>query len=233
MAYQRILLKLSGEALMGTQASGIAPDRLAFYAAELAQVHANHTSISIVVGGGNFWRGAQTADVPRVQSDSMGMQATVMNGLALQSALAQQGVRSSVLSSIAAGPACEPYSPTKARQRLAQDEVVICTGGLGIPYFTTDSAASIRALEVGAEVLLKGTRVDGVYTADPQLDPEAERIPKLTFQEAYERKLRVMDMTAFTLCADNRLPVIVFSINQAGHLASIVQGASIGTLLHV
>ena len=233
MVYQTILLKLSGEALMGTQQGGIAPERLAFYAAELAKVYTRGVAIGVVVGGGNFYRGAQTTAIPRVQGDYMGMLATTMNGLALQSALEKEGVISSVLSSLAAGPVCGLYSPAKARQCLAQGQVVICTGGLGSPYFTTDSAASVRALELGAEVLLKGTRVDGVYTADPRVDPTAQRIGQLTFREAYDRQLQVMDMTAFTLCADNHLPVIVFDVNQPGHLARIVQGDKVGTLLHV
>lgn len=231
MAYQKVLLKLSGEALMGTQAAGIASDKLAFYAHEIAQVHALGIALGVVVGGGNFYRGVQQQAIPRVQGDYMGMLATVMNGVALQSALKEKAVPSKLFSSLAVGPICDQYSPVKAQKSLAKGRVVIFTGGLGCPYFTTDSAASVRALDMEAEVLLKGTRVDGVYTADPALDPTAQRLSKVTFQEAYERRLQVMDMTAFTLCAEHALPVIVFDINQPGYLLRIVQGEPLGTLI--
>lgn len=231
MAYRSILLKLSGEALKGSQTHGISPKILDFYASELAQAQSLGIAIGIVIGGGNFYRGAEEASIARVPGDYIGMLATAMNGLALQSALKKKGIASHVMSSLVSAPLCEPYNQQKALQYLAQKELVIFVGGLGHPYFTTDSAASLRALEIGADVLLKGTNVDGIYSADPRKDATAERYDKVSFQEVRRRKLRVMDMTAFTLCAENKLPIIVFDINRPGNLSKVVRGEAVGTLV--
>ena len=234
MSYQRILLKLSGEALIGTQATAISPQQLAFYAQEIQKVHSLNVAVSVVIGGGNIYRGADQASkmgIPRVQGDYMGMLATVINGLALQSALDKVSVPSRVMSSWPMGPVCEPYSQSRALEHLEKRKVIIFVGGLGSPYFSTDSAASVRALEINAQVLLKGTQVDGIYTADPKHDPSAQRLTRVTFQEAYQKQLRVMDLTAFALCAENNLPIIVFDVHQPGHLCGVVQGEKLGTIV--
>lgn len=230
--YQKILLKLSGEALKGTQTHGILPEQLGFYASELALACDLGVSIGIVIGGGNFYRGAQETGIARVPGDYMGMMATIMNGVALQGALESKGVASTVMSALVDAPLCEPYSQRRALQCLAQGELVIFVGGLGTPYFTTDSAASIRALEIGADVLLKGTSVDGVYTADPKQDAMAQRYDRVSFQEVQDKQLRVMDATAFTLCAENGMPIVVFDVNRPGNLCHVIQGKALGTLIH-
>ena len=235
MSYQRILLKLSGEALLGTQTASISPQQLTFYAEEIQKVHTLDVEMGIVIGGGNIYRGgeqAQKMGISRVQGDHMGMLATIINGLALHSALEQLNVPSCVMSSWPIASICEPYSQRQALNQLAQGKVLIFVGGLGSPFFTTDSAASVRALEINAQVLLKATSVDGIYTADPKTHPSAQRLPQITFQEAYQQRLRVMDLTAFALCAENNLPIIVFDICQPNHLLKIVQGAKLGTIVH-
>ncbi len=233
MKYQKAILKLSGEALLGEDLSTIDHGKLAFFSEEISKAATLGVSLGIVIGGGNIFRGAQTSGlgVPRVRGDYMGMLATVINGLALQSALEQCGVVARMMSSIAIKPICELYTPERAKAHWNKGHIVILTGGLGQAYFTTDSAASLRALEMGAEVILKGTKVDGIYTDDPIKNPSAVRLDHLSFQEAYEQKLRIMDMTAFTLCEEQRLPIVVFNAHTPGHLFRLLQGATIGTLV--
>ncbi len=232
--YKRILLKLSGEALMGNQQFGIDPVRLENYTKEIRAVKELGTEIAIVIGGGNIFRGVQAEEsgIDRVQGDYMGMLATVINGMALQSALEKAGLYTRLMSGINMEQVCEPYIKRRAVRHLEKGRIVIFGAGTGNPYFTTDSAASLRAIEVQADVVLKGTRVDGVYTADPEKDPTATRYTKLSFQEAYEKGLNIMDMTAFTLCQENKLPIIVFDMNKSGNLLSIAQGNEAGTLIN-
>ncbi len=232
--YKRILLKLSGEALMGNQQFGIDPVRLESYTKEIRRVKDLGTEIAIVIGGGNIFRGVQAEEsgIDRVQGDYMGMLATVINGMALQSALEKAGLYTRLMSGINMEQVCEPYIKRRAVRHLEKGRIVIFGAGTGNPYFTTDSAASLRAIEVQADVVLKGTRVDGVYSADPEKDPNATRYTKLSFQEAYEKGLNIMDMTAFTLCQENKLPIIVFDMNKSGNLLSIVQGDEAGTLIN-
>lgn len=233
MKYKRILLKLSGEALMGSQQYGIDPVRLNQYAAEIKEVAARGVEVSIVIGGGNIFRGvqAEASGIERVQGDYMGMLATVINGMALQSALESMGTYTRLMSGINMEQVCEPFIRRRAIRHLEKGRIVIFGAGIGNPYFTTDSTASLRAIEIQADVVLKGTRVDGVYTADPEKDPSAKRYSELTFQEAYEKNLNVMDMTAFTLCMENGLPIIVFDMNKPGNLLKILEGEKAGTLI--
>lgn len=233
MKYKRILLKLSGESLMGSQAYGIDPSRLAEYAEQIAAVVKEGCQVGIVIGGGNIFRGLQGAakGMDRIQGDYMGMMATVINSMALQSALEEKGVKASLLSGLAIDPICEKMSSRRAIELLETGWVVIMAAGTGNPFFTTDSGAALRAVEIRAEVLLKGTRVDGVYTADPEKDPTAVKYTELTFDEAYEKKLKIMDLTAFTLCQENRVHIYVFDMDTPGNLAKVVNGDSIGTLI--
>jgi len=233
MKYKRILLKLSGEALMGSKPYGIDPVQLDQYSAEIKKVAESKTELAIVIGGGNIYRGveAEKSGIDRVQGDYMGMLATVLNGMALQSALEKQGVFTRLMSGIKMEQICEPFIRRRAIRHLEKGRIVIFGAGTGNPYFTTDSAASLRAIEISAEVVLKGTRVDGVYTADPEKDPSATRFSNISFQEVYQKGLNVMDMTAFTLCQENNLPIIVFDMNKPGNLFKLVQGEEVGTLI--
>lgn len=234
MKYNRILLKLSGESLMGKQNYGIDPDRLQQYAEEIKQVHLSGVEIAIVIGGGNIFRGVQAegAGIDRVQGDYMGMLATVINAMALQSSLEKNGIFTRLMSGLKMEQVCEPFIRRRAVRHLEKKRIVIFGAGLGNPYFTTDSTASLRAVEIEADVVLKGTRVDGVYTADPEKDPNATKYEQVSFQEVYKKGLNVMDMTAFTLCQENNLPIIVFDMNKPGNLKSLVEGNKVGTLIN-
>jgi len=234
MKYQRILLKLSGEALMGDQQYGIDPDRLQQYAQEIKRVKDTGVEIAIVIGGGNIFRGVQAekSGMDRVQGDYMGMLATVINAMALQSALEKYGLYTRLMSGIKIEQVCEPFIRRRAVRHLEKGRVVIFGAGIGNPYFTTDSTASLRAIEIEADVVLKGTRVDGVYSADPEKDPSATRFSNITFTEVYQKGLNVMDMTAFTLCQENNLPIIVFDMNKPGNLYNLLSGQSVGTLIN-
>ena len=233
MKYKRILLKLSGEALMGAKQFGIDNDRLKQYAEEIKQIVESRVEVAIVVGGGNIFRGVQAAEggMERTQGDYMGMLATVINSMALQSALESCGVDTRLQSAIELKQIAEPFIRRRAVRHLEKGRVVIFGGGTGNPFFTTDSAASLRAIEIDADVILKGTRVDGIYTADPEKDPNATRYDRITFGEVYEKGLKVMDMTAITLCNENKLPIVVFNMNKAGNLKRIVSGEDVGTLV--
>lgn len=233
MAYKRILLKLSGEALMGDKQFGIDHAILNHYATEIKSVIDSGTEVAIVIGGGNIYRGIQATEggFDRVQGDYMGMMATVINSMALQSVLENHGVQTRLQSAIEMKEVAEPFIRRKAVRHLEKGRVVIFGAGTGNPYFTTDTAASLRAIEIEADVILKGTKVDGIYSADPRKDPNAVRYEKVSFTEVYEKNLNVMDMTAFTLCNENKLPIIVFDINTAGNLKRIVAGESVGTLV--
>ncbi len=235
MKYKRILLKLSGESLAGNTGQGFDTGMLALYADEIKRAVELGTQVAVVLGGGNIFRGLKGNNIgtDRVQGDYMGMLATVINSLALQSALQSVGVKSKVLSGLPVEPVAEKVSGPKAISKLEKGEVVIIAGGTGNPFFTTDSAAALRAIEIHADVLLKGTRVDGVYTADPEKDPTATKFNTLTFDEAYNKGLNIMDMTAFTLCIENKMPVIVFDVHKAGNLQKILNGDICGTLIHV
>jgi uridylate kinase len=233
MKYKRILLKLSGEALMGEQNFGIDPNRLQQYTHEIKKVKDMGVEIAIVIGGGNIFRGVQAekSGMDRVQGDYMGMLATLINAMALQSALEQAGMYTRLMSGIKIESVCEPFIRRRAIRHLEKGRIVIFGAGIGNPYFTTDSTASLRAIEIEAEVVLKGTRVDGVYSADPEKDPSATKYETITFHEVYEKNLNVMDMTAFTLCQENNLPIIVFDMNKDGNLHELVKGEKIGTLI--
>lgn len=233
MKYKRILLKLSGESLMGEDNYGIDPNRLQKYAEEIKKVSDLGVEIAIVIGGGNIYRGVQAekTGIDRVQGDYMGMLATLINAMALQSALEQNGMFTRLMSGIKVESVCEPFIRRRAIRHLEKGRIVIFGAGIGNPYFTTDSTASLRAIEIEAEVVLKGTRVDGVYTADPEKDKTATKYNSLSFQEAYEKNLNIMDMTAFTLCQENNLPIIVFDMNKDGNLMKLAQGEKIGTLI--
>ncbi len=233
MKYKRILLKLSGEALMGSRQYGIDPKRLNEYAEEIKSIVEKKVEIAIVIGGGNIFRGLSGASegTDRMQGDYMGMLATVINGMALQSALDKTGLKTKLLSGIAIDPVAESMSGRKASEYLANGNVVIISGGTGNPFFTTDTASALRAVEIHADVILKGTRVDGVYTVDPEKDKNAKKYNTLTFDEAYSKNLKIMDMTAFTLCRENDLPIIVFDMNTKGNLKKVVAGEDIGTLV--
>jgi uridylate kinase len=231
--FQRVLLKLSGEALEGGQGYGIDPVRLSEYAAEIKSVVDEGIQVAIVIGGGNIFRGlAGTSEgMDRVQGDYMGMLATVINSMAIQAALERLGVKVKLLSGLAIEPICDAMSRRKAIAHLSKGEVVVIAAGTGNPYFTTDSASALRAIEIGADAILKGTRVDGVYTADPEKDVTATKFETLTFAEAYEKGLKIMDLTAFTLCRENKMPIIVFNMNQQGNLLKIIKGEAIGTVV--
>jgi uridylate kinase len=231
--YRRILLKLSGEALMGNKAFGIDPERINQYAEEVKAIHARGVQVAIVIGGGNIFRGLQAADsgIERAQGDYMGMLATVINGMALQSALENVGLFTRLMSAIHMEEVAEPYIRRRAIRHLEKNRVVIFGAGTGNPYFTTDTAAALRAVEIEADVILKGTRVDGVYTADPEKDASAQRYETVTFREALGKGLRVMDMTAFALCEENRLPIVVFDMNKRGNLSRLLEGHDVGTLV--
>ncbi len=233
MKYKRILLKLSGEALMGSQQYGIDPKRLSDYASEIKSITDQKVQVAIVIGGGNIFRGMAgvATGVDRVQGDYMGMLATVINSMALQAALEKKGMKTKLLSGIAIEPVAEAMSRRKAISHLEKGEVVIISGGTGNPFFTTDSASALRAVEIKADVILKGTRVDGVYTADPEKHPDAVKYDTLTFDEAYQKGLHIMDLTAFTLCRENDLPIIVFDMNTNGNLLKVVSGDKVGTLI--
>ena len=233
MKYKRILLKLSGESLMGNKQFGIDHDRLTEYAAQIKEVAAMGVEVAIVIGGGNIFRGiqAEAGGMDRVQGDYMGMLATVINSMALQSSLEKAGVETRLQSAIKMEQICEPFIRRKAVRHLEKNRVVIFGAGTGNPYFTTDTAATLRAIEIEADVVLKGTRVDGIYTADPEKDKNATKYDTISFEEVYAKGLEVMDMTAFTLCKENNLPIIVFDMNKKGNLKRLVDGEKVGTLV--
>jgi len=234
MKYKRVLLKLSGEALMGEKEFGIDHYRLKQYADDIKTVVENGVEMAIVIGGGNIFRGVgnDAEDViDRVQGDYMGMLATVINSMALQSALEKIGVNTRLQSAIKMEQICEPYIKRRAVRHLEKGRVVIFGAGTGNPYFTTDTAASLRAIEIEADVILKGTRVDGIYNSDPEKNKDAIKYQTVTFDEVYEKGLNVMDMTAFTLCNENKVPIIVFDMNKSGNLIRVIEGQSVGTLV--
>ncbi len=234
MIYKRILLKLSGESLMGAGQYGIDEVRLAEYAAQIKEVAQMGVQIGIVIGGGNFFRGLSGASkgFDRVKGDQMGMLATVMNSLALSSALEATGVKARVLTAIRMEPIGEFYSKQKAIETLERGEIAIFSAGTGNPYFTTDTGSSLRAIEIEADVMLKGTRVDGIYTADPEKDPNATKFTDITYDEIYNRNLKVMDLTATTMCKENNMPIYVFDMDAVGNLKKVISGEKIGTLVH-
>ena len=234
MKYNRVLLKLSGEALMGSGNYGIDPNRLSAYASEIKSVVDSNAQVAIVIGGGNIYRGmrAENMGIDRVQGDYMGMLATVINGMALQAALEGIGVDTRLQTAIKMEQIAEPYIKRRATRHLEKGRVVIFGAGTGNPYFTTDTAATLRAIEIGADAILKGTRVDGIYTADPENDSAAKKYDKISFSEVYEKGLNVMDLTAFTLCNENKLPIVVFDMNKPGNLKSVILGKEeVGTLV--
>ncbi|MCE2709058.1 MAG: uridylate kinase [Bacteroidota bacterium] len=235
MKYKRILLKLSGESLMGEKKYGIDPNILQQYAEEIKKVKDLGVEIAIVIGGGNIFRGVQAekSGIDRVQGDYMGMLATLINAMALQSALEQIGLYTRLMSGIKIESVCEPFIRRRAIRHLEKGRIVIFGAGIGNPYFTTDSTAALRAIEIESDVVLKGTRVDGVYSADPEKDANATKYHHISFTEVYEKNLNVMDMTAFTLCQENNLPIIVFDMNAEGNLSRLVNGEKIGTLITV
>jgi uridylate kinase len=231
--YKRILLKLSGESLMGNKNFGLDSDVLSQYAQDVKQIVDLGVQVAIVIGGGNIYRGMSEAEtgIERAQGDYMGMLATVINGMAVQSALEKAGVYTRLQSAIKMESVAEPYIRRRAMRHLEKGRVVIFGAGTGNPYFTTDTAGSLRAIEIKAEIILKGTRVDGIYTADPEKDPTATRFDTISFQDCISKNLRVMDMTAFTLCMENNLPILVFNMNKPGNLLSVVSGQGVGTLV--
>ena len=235
MKYKRILLKLSGEALMGDKQFGIDNKRLMQYANDIKQISDLKVEIGIVIGGGNIFRGVQAekGGMDRTQGDYMGMLATMINSMALQSALESIGLYTRLQSAIEMKQIAEPYIKRKAVRHLEKGRIVIFGAGTGNPFFTTDSAASLRAVEIDCDVILKGTRVDGVYDTDPEKNPDATKYDTLTFDEAYEKKLKIMDMTAFTLCKENQIPVIVFDMNSSGNLKKVILGDNVGTLVTI
>ena len=232
--FNRILLKLSGESLMGKQSYGIDPERLADYARQIKEIHEMGIQIGIVIGGGNIFRGLTGSQkgFDRVKGDQMGMCATVINALALSSALGAIGVKTKVLTAIRMEPIGEFYSKWKAIEALENGYVCIFSAGTGSPYFTTDTGSSLRGIEIEADVMLKGTRVDGVYTADPEKDPQAEKFTKITYKEVLQRGLKVMDLTAICMCQDNHLPIYVFNMDVVGNLKKVLDGEEIGTLVY-
>jgi len=235
MKYKRVLLKLSGEALLGSQQYGIDPVRLEQYANEIKAINELGVEVAVVIGGGNIFRGVQAGEsgIDRVQGDHMGMLATLINGLGLQSCLEKVGLKTRLMSGLNIEQVCENFIKRRAVRHLEKGRIVIFGAGTGNPYFTTDSAASLRAIEIQADVVLKGTRVDGIYTADPEKEPTATKYDALTFKEAIEKGLKVMDMTAFTLCEENELPIVVFDMNKEGNLSKLINGEKVGTLVHV
>lgn len=233
IAFKRILLKLSGESLMGDKQYGLDEKRLGEYAQQIAEIAQMGVQVGIVIGGGNIFRGLSGASkgFDRVQGDQMGMLATVINSLALNSAFQSIGVRSRVLTAIRMEPIGEFYSKQKAIAALNDGEIVILSGGTGNPFFTTDTGSSLRAIEIEADVMLKGTRVDGIYTADPEKDPNAVKFEEITYDEIYNRNLKVMDLTATTMCKENNMPIYVFDMDTPGNLKKVLQGEKIGTLV--
>ena len=231
MKYNRILLKLSGESLMGGQSYGISPEMLEQYVKDIKTVVEKKVQVSIVIGGGNIFRGLSGAakGMDRVQGDYMGMLATLINSMALQAELEKQGVKTELLSGLAIEPICKEMSRRRAIEAMEEGKVVIIGGGSGNPFFTTDTASALRAVEIKADVILKGTREDGVYTADPEKDPTATKYTTLSYQEALTKKLKIMDLTAFALCEENDLPIYVFDMNKVGNLLKVVEGQEIGT----
>ena len=233
MIYNRILLKLSGEALMGDQSYGIDSQKLSNYASEIQNIVSKNIQVAVVIGGGNIYRGVQSegAGFDRVQGDYMGMLATIINGMALQSALEKIDVDTRLLTAIRMEQIAEPYIRRRSIRHLEKGKVVIFGGGTGNPYFTTDTAATLRAIEIEADIILKGTRVDGIFTADPEKDSTAKMYDTISFDEVFQNKLNVMDLTAFTLCKENKLPIREFNINKLGSLESICRGNKVGTLV--
>ncbi len=233
--YKRVLLKISGEALMGARSFGVDPEVMATIGAELTDVKAMGVEVAIVIGGGNIFRGVAAAatGMDRVTADYMGMLATVMNALALQDALEKSGIVTRVLSAIAMKELAEPYIRRRAVRHLEKDRVIILAGGTGNPYFTTDTAASLRAMEIGAEVIMKATKVDGVYTSDPKLDADAKKLPRVRYLDVLEQGLQVMDATAISLCMENNLPIVVFNIKTPGNIKRILQGEMVGSVVGV
>lgn len=233
MKYKRVLLKLSGEALMGNRQYGIDQQRLGDYASEIAEASRLGAQVAVVIGGGNIFRGLTGAaeGTDRVQGDYMGMLATVINSIALQSKLQSLGIHTDLLSGVYIDRIAESMSGPRAIALLEMGHVVIIAGGTGNPFFTTDTAAALRAIEISADVILKGTRVDGIYNADPEKDPHAVKFPVISFADAYEKKLKVMDLTAFSLCWENKMPILVFDMNTSGNLLKVLEGADIGTLV--
>ncbi|HEV7620760.1 MAG TPA: UMP kinase [Flavisolibacter sp.] len=231
--YKRILLKLSGESLMGDKSFGFDTDVLSLYANDIKSVIDLGVQVAIVIGGGNIYRGMNEAEtgIERAHGDYMGMLATVINGMALQAALEKIGIYTRLQSAIKMEQIAEPYIRRRAMRHLEKGRVVIFGAGTGNPYFTTDTAGSLRAIEIKADIIMKGTRVDGIYTADPEKDPSATKFGHITFQECISRKLNVMDMTAFTLCMENELPIVVFDMNKTGNLRRVVTGEKVGTLV--
>ena len=233
MKYKRVLLKLSGEALMGSQQYGIDPQRLDDYAEEIAAAVKAGAQIAIVIGGGNIFRGLQGASkgMDRIQGDYMGMLATVINSMAIQSTLQSKGVKAALLSGLYIDRIADSMSSAKAIKLLEDGYVVVIGGGTGNPFFTTDTGSALRAVEVKADIILKGTRVDGIYTADPEKDPTAKKFETITYDEAYNRNLKVMDLTAFTMCKENNMPMLVFDMNTKGNLTKVLNGEKIGTIV--
>ena len=233
MKYKRVLLKLSGEALMGNQQYGIDPQRLDDYAEEIAAAVKSGAQIAIVIGGGNIFRGLQGASkgMDRIQGDYMGMLATVINSMAIQSTLQAKGVKAALLSGLYIDRIADSMSSAKAIKLLEEGYVVVIGGGTGNPFFTTDTGSALRAAEIKAEIILKGTRVDGIYTADPEKDPTATKYESITYDEAYQKNLKVMDLTAFTMCKENNIPMLVFNMNTKGNLTKVLNGEEIGTIV--
>ena len=233
MKYKRVLLKLSGEALMGNQQYGIDPQRLNDYAEEIAAAVKAGAQIAIVIGGGNIFRGLQGASkgMDRIQGDYMGMLATVINSMAIQSTLQAKGVKAALLSGLYIDRIAESMSSSKAIKLLEEGYVVVIGGGTGNPFFTTDTGSALRAVEIKADIILKGTRVDGIYTADPEKDPTATKYESITYDEAYNKNLKVMDLTAFTMCKENNMPMLVFDMNTKGNLTKVLNGENIGTIV--
>ena len=233
MKYKRVLLKLSGEALMGNQKYGIDSNTLSSYALEIQSIVQQGYELAIVIGGGNIYRGIQSEEsgFDRVQGDHMGMLATIINGMALQSALESLEIETRLQTAIKMEQIAEPYIRRRSIRHLEKNRVVIFGAGTGNPYFTTDTAAALRAIEIEADIILKGTRVDGVYSADPEKDPKAQKFDQISFDKAYDLGLKVMDLTAFTLCKENKLPINVFNMNVAGNLKKVCDGINVGTLV--
>lgn len=231
--FNRILLKLSGESLMGHQSFGIVPEMLKHYAVQINEIVNEGVEVALVIGGGNIFRGlnAKATGIDKVTGDYMGMLATTINGLALQSAMEGEGIFTRLMSAIEMNRIAEPYIRRRAVRHLEKGRVVIFSSGTGSPYFTTDSAAALRANEINADVILKGTRVDGIYDSDPEKNPNAVKLDELSFSEVISKGLRIMDMTAFTLCRENNLPIIVFDIHKPGNLLKIIKGEKVGTLV--
>jgi uridylate kinase len=231
--YTRVLLKLSGEALMGEKGFGIDNETLKSYATQIKEISDLGVEVAVVIGGGNIFRGVQLEEggMDRAQGDYMGMLATVINAMALQDALENLGAKTRVMSALEIKAVCEPYIRRRAIRHLEKRRIVILGAGTGNPYFTTDTAAALRSIEIEANVVLKGTKVDGVYSADPEKDPDALKFDEVSFHDVLSKRLNVMDMTAFTLCQENKLPIIVFNINAAGNLKRIILGETVGTLV--